>query len=379
MSPLRRLWNVVRRSRMDDDLRQELDTHVALIEEEERRHGLTADQARRNARARFGNPHAYRERALDAVIATWFEHACKDVRFAARTLRRAPAFTAVALLTLALGIGANTAIFSIVNGVLLRPLDYPRPEQLMYVTTQFAELGLGQFPLSAPEYLELREVNRSFAAMGAFSPGAGEVNLTAPGGARRVRNANVDEHLLDALGLQAAQGRLFARGETDRIESCRHRCRRSLFSRTSCGKPRLADSRSSGKLVEVNSRPREVIGIMPPGADVLDIRPEIWLPLGLNPSNRGNRRRSLPPRDRPVEGRRHARGSPDGTDDAQRTLGRACRRQRSHVRPCQGCRGAGVESRRGHILQMATAPRSDRRALPAGRSGCFRRPPGWCC
>ena len=92
MSPLRRLWNVVRRSRMDDDLRQELDTHVALIEEEERRQGLTADQARRNARTRFGNPHAYRERALDAVIATWFEHACKDVRFAARVLRRAPGF-----------------------------------------------------------------------------------------------------------------------------------------------------------------------------------------------------------------------------------------------------------------------------------------------
>ena len=128
--------------------------------------------ARRNARARFGNPHAYRERALDAVIATWFEHACKDVRFAARTLRRAPGFSAVAVLTMALGIGANAAIFSIVNGVLLRPLDYPRPEQLMYVTTQFADLGLPQFHLSAPEYLELREVNRSFAEMGAFSPGA---------------------------------------------------------------------------------------------------------------------------------------------------------------------------------------------------------------
>jgi len=100
MSPLRRLWNVVRRSRMDDDLRQELDTHVALIEEEERRHGSTADQARRNARTRFGNPHAYRERALDAVIAMWFEHACKDVRLAARVLRRAPGFSAVAVLTM---------------------------------------------------------------------------------------------------------------------------------------------------------------------------------------------------------------------------------------------------------------------------------------
>ena len=124
--------------------------------------------------------------------------------------------------------------------------------------------------------------------MGAFSPGAGEVNLTAPDGARRVRNANVDEHLLDALGLQAAEGRLFARGETDRtnpaaplppVAILSHELWQSAFG----GQPII------GKMVEVNSRPREVIGIMPPGADVLDIRPEIWLPLGLNPSNRGNR------------------------------------------------------------------------------------------
>src|ERR671919_2847516 len=151
MSPLRRLWNVLRRSRMDDDLRQELDTHVALIEEEERRHGLTAEQARRNARTRFGNPQAYRERALDAVIATWFEHAWKDVRFAARVLRRAPGFSAVAVLTMALGIGANAAIFSILNGVILRPLPYPKSEQLMSVTTQYPLIGAAPVPLSAPE------------------------------------------------------------------------------------------------------------------------------------------------------------------------------------------------------------------------------------
>src|SRR5260370_40381079 len=103
MSPLRRLWNVARRSRMDDDLRQEMDTHLAMIEEEGRRQGFTAEQARQKARARFGNPLAYRERALDAVIATWFEHARTDVRFAVRVLVRAPGFSAVAVLTMALG------------------------------------------------------------------------------------------------------------------------------------------------------------------------------------------------------------------------------------------------------------------------------------
>src|SRR4051794_35612565 len=148
MSPLRKLLNVARRWRIDDELQQELNTHVALIEEEERRQGLTAAEARRNARTRFGNTRAYRESALDAVMATWFENAWKDVRFAARVLMRAPGFSTVAVLTMALGIGANAAIFSVVSGVILRPLPYPQSDRLMYVTTQLPALGSAPAPLS---------------------------------------------------------------------------------------------------------------------------------------------------------------------------------------------------------------------------------------
>jgi predicted permease len=283
-----RLWALLRSRQMDRDIDHEIASHLAEATEEYIQQGLSPEEARRAAQRRFGGVTQTTEVYREVRSFTWPEDLRRDLRHALRTLRRAPAFTAVALLTLALGIGANTAIFSIVNGVLLRPLDYPRPEQLMYVTTQFSGLGLRQFHVSAPEYLELREVNQSFAAMGAFSPGQGEVNLTAPGGARHVRNANVDEHLLNALGLQAAQGRLFARGETDRTDPqaplppvaiLSHELWQTAFG----GQPII------GKLVEVNGRRREVIGIMPPGADVLDIRPEIWLPLGLNPSNRGNR------------------------------------------------------------------------------------------
>jgi predicted permease len=289
MLPLRRLWNAVRRSRMDNDLRQELDTHLALIEEEERRQGLTAEQAQRNARTRFGNPRAYREMALDAVIATWFENAVGDVRFAARVLVRGTGFSTVAVLTMALGIGANAAIFAVVSGVILRPLPYPQSERLMYVSTQYPTVGSAPVPLSPPEYLEFRAVNRSFAAVGAFTPGAGEVNLTADDGARRVRSVNVDEHLLEALGLRPAQGRLFARGETDRTDPeaplppvaiLSHELWQTAFG----GKAMV------GQTVEVNSIRREVIGIMPPGADVMDNRTEIWLPLGLSPLNPGDRR-----------------------------------------------------------------------------------------
>jgi hypothetical protein len=132
----------------------------------------------------------------------------QDLRLAFRSLLRAPAFAIVIILTLALGIGANTAIFSIVNGVILRPLGYPQPEQLMYLTTQFPAFGFDQFWVSPPEYFEFREMNQSFSAVGAYT--TGEVNLTAGDRPLRVRSAAVDDRLLAALGLQPLAGRLFA-------------------------------------------------------------------------------------------------------------------------------------------------------------------------
>jgi predicted permease len=284
-----RLRALVRSRQIDREIEDEMAGHLAEATEDYLRQGLSPEAAHRAARRSFGGVAQAREVHREVRSFMWLDDLRRDVREGLRTLRRTPTFTMAALLTLTLGIGANTAIFSILRGTLLRPLDYPKPEQVMYVTTQFPLIGTGPVTLSAPEYLELREVNRSFAAIGGLSLGAGEVNLTTADGARRARNANVDEHLLHALGLQAAHGRLFGRGETDRadpraplppIAILSYELWQSAFG----GQPII------GKTVEVNSRPREVIGIMPPGADVLDNRTEIWLPLGLSPSNRSNRR-----------------------------------------------------------------------------------------
>jgi predicted permease len=222
-----------------------------------------------------------------------FDNLLQDLRHGIRRLLRAPAFTSVTILTLALGIGANTAIFSIVNGVILRPLGYPKPAQLMYLTTQFPAFGFEQFWVSPPEYFEFRELNTSFSSVGAFT--TGEANLTAGDRPLRVRSASVNDDLLRALGVQAAQGRLFRQGETDvsgpapapgqpplippQIAILSHELWQSAFG----GQPIV------GQTVEVNGRRLEVLGVMPAGMDVMDNRTEIWLPLGLNPGNRQNR------------------------------------------------------------------------------------------
>src|SRR5690606_4294614 len=124
----------------------------------------------------------------------WLDEVVQDVRYALRGLRKAPGFTAVAVLTLALGIGGNTAIFSVVNAVLLRPLGYPQPQQLMFVTTRVE--GFDQFWMSAPEYFELTELSESFSVLGAFR--LGEANVSALERPYRVTKAEVNAEIFEA-------------------------------------------------------------------------------------------------------------------------------------------------------------------------------------
>ncbi|MGH8637228.1 MAG: ABC transporter permease, partial [Burkholderiales bacterium] len=136
----------------------------------------------------------------------------QDVRYALGTLRKSPGFTTVAVLTLALGIGANTAIFSVVNAVILQPLGYPQPEQLQFLTTRFGRGESGQSSVSPAEYWELTEINHSFSVVGAFA--TGEVNLAARDRPRRVTRATVNAELLEALAVQPEHGRWIRREET---------------------------------------------------------------------------------------------------------------------------------------------------------------------
>ena len=275
-----RLRALVRPRRADEDVHDELSFHLAMQARANIERGMSETEAERSARVDLGGLEQAKERSRDVRPLRWADSCAQDLRYALRSFRRAPGFTAVALLTLALGIGANSAIFSIVNGVILRPLGYPDPQQLMFLSTRFGG-GSAQFSVSPPEYLEFRELNRSFSAVGAFR--TGEVDLTGTDPPQRVRSANVDEHLLNALGVQAAEGRLFGKGETDvsggpppALVILSHELWQTAFG----GRPMV------GETIEVSGRRGEVLGIMPPGADVMDNQTQIWLPLGLNPANR---------------------------------------------------------------------------------------------
>jgi len=141
---IRRFWGTLRANRDDRDLEEELRLHLELAAEDALRRGRTTERAPRAARIHAGGVAQAMEALRDQRGVPWLDDLARDLRYGLRTLRSSPVFTAVALLTVALGIGANTAIFTIVNGVILRPLGYPKPEQVMYLSTPSTRDSIGR-------------------------------------------------------------------------------------------------------------------------------------------------------------------------------------------------------------------------------------------
>lgn len=206
----------------------------------------------------------------------------RDVRRAVLNLLRSPGFAMVTILTLAFGIGANTAIFSVVNAVILRPLRYPQPNRLIYISSQFPQMGFDQFWVSPPEFMEFQERTRAFSVVGAFA--SGEANLTAPDHPRRVNAVQASTDLFRVLGVKPLVGRTFDAAETQPngppVTILSNELWRSAFG---------AQPGILGSQIEVNGLRRTVIGVMPEGFDVADQHVELWIPLVLDPANRLNR------------------------------------------------------------------------------------------
>jgi predicted permease len=262
----------------DDEIEREIRTHLDLEAEERIADGMSETDARYAAHRAFGNVTRTKEDVRAVWSRRWLEELVQDVRYALRTLRKSPGFTTVAVLTLALGIGANTAIFSVINAVILQPLGYPKPEQLQFLTTRF-ERGEGEGSLSPAEYWELTEINHSFSVVGAFV--IGEVNLAARDRPRRATRATVNAELLEALAVQPEHGRWFRREETRAGGPALVMLSYDLWQ-TDFG----AREDIIGRTIDVDGVMREVIGIMPAGFDLMDRHVELWQPLQLNPAIR---------------------------------------------------------------------------------------------
>ncbi len=281
---------------VDDELRFHLEERI----EELMAQGRTREEAEREAHRRFGDVDAYRRQATsidedhmrDRDRLDLLDAVARETRHAARTLRRAPAFSLVALVTLALGIGATTAIYSVLEAVVLRPLPYAAPERLVAVLhpTTVPGTGPSTWGLSSAGYFHFKGENRTLDALAAYF--ADHTAIVADGEeAERVRTAGVTHDLFDVLGGRAAVGRVFTAGEDVPNGPAVAMLGYDFWQRRYGGDPDVV-----GRTIETSGGPVEVVGVtargfnlpkpgpFESGAELAGARVDLWVPLQLDPA-----------------------------------------------------------------------------------------------
>ena len=283
-----RAKHLLRRRDLEREMEEEMEFH--LEQEQARREGTgtTPEDARRAALLTFGSGERFREEVRDTWTGSLFGGAMQDVRLGLRRLVKRPGFTVVALCTLGLAVGANTAMFSLVRGVLLTPFPYGEPDRLVMVWKASGS-QTDETWLSARELVEYRMATRSFTELAAHTNF--NANLTDEMAPERVRASAVTANMFSTLGTPALRGRTFAPEEdvsgADDVVVLGH----ELWQR------RFGGAAMIGEAIRVNGRARRVVGIMPAGfqlpLDYRDERPtELWVPAAIDPAGNlswGNR------------------------------------------------------------------------------------------
>jgi len=274
--------NVAARGDVERELDEELRAYLDLLIAENIKAGMSPEEARRQALLKLGSIEYVKDQVRDERPGMFLENAWRDLRHGIRLLRRSPAFAAIAIMTIALGIGATSAIFSVINGVALRPLPYPNSDRLMFITSQFPTLGFDKFWVSPPEYMELRERSKSYTDIAAYRSQA--VNVSEADRPERVNAIAATANMFDVLGVHPRLGRAFNADE-DRPNVAPVVVISDGLWRRAFG----ADESIVGKQIEVQGQKRQVVGVAPPGFDLHDARADVWLPMQLDPTNRRNR------------------------------------------------------------------------------------------
>jgi putative ABC transport system permease protein len=278
MQSLNRLFD---RGRRYEDLSVSIQEHIEERAEELIDEGMTCEQAEQTARREFGNVTLLRERSREEWQWSGLESILADVKFTFRRLRKSPGFAITVVLTLAIGIGANTAVFSVLNSVLIRPLPYPEPERLVALRLNApGASGLADFRdelrMSPSMYLTFAAHNRSFQSVGVWQ--ASTASITGIAEPEEVNTALISDGILETLGVPAAAGQWLTAADQQPRGSRRVMLSYGYWQRRFGGDPGVV-----GRVINVDSQPREVAGVMPRGFKLVSYDFDLLVPAAFDP------------------------------------------------------------------------------------------------
>jgi predicted permease len=275
---VRRLTALVRSRQMDREIDDEIASHLAEAAEEYVRQGLSPEEARWAAQRSFGGVTQATEVYRDVRSFVWLEDLARDLRHAFRTLRKSPAFTTAAAATLALAIGANTTMFSVLNAVLLRPLPYQGPERLAMLWTEDPAQNRREGRSALWDVEQWRTHSQSFADMATFD--SVTTTLTGAEGTEQIVGASISPNLLALLGVQPVRGRSFSSDETDeqRLVLISHRLWQARFA---------GSNEAIGTTLVINGLAAQIIGVLPADFRIATLDADVWMPHTTHRSVRG--------------------------------------------------------------------------------------------
>jgi predicted permease len=290
-----RLWGLLRRGDAQQDFEAELDSHIAMDTESGIKAGLDAAEARRQALLRLGGAEQTRQSHRERRVILWIDNFFQDLRYGLRTLRRTPGFTVTAVLTVGLGIGACTAIFSLVNAVLIRSLPYGDPERLVYLFTPSSRLKIPE-EVICPGYADFYDIKRdgkSFADMTAYEQAL--LSASTQGSSQRIGAARVDEGFFSTLQTPPEVGRTINAEDNQPAHAKVAVISHSLWVSMFGGHPDVLQHS-----IQLDGANYQIVGVMPQefeypfSSDLPYGNPhikstQIWVPLALTPKQKANR------------------------------------------------------------------------------------------